>query len=180
MSTQRKNRGASRTHSNSEQGIPGGTFIAGLLTGVVLTLAVSAILPNSAPQVADTEPAETETPAPQENSEFQFYTLLNEQEVVVSEAEAAAVASETEQTIYWLQVSSFKNQEDADAVRAQLILLNLDAEISPVNVQGTLWHRVMVGPFHSRTDRASAMGVLIDNNYRPLSIERKQELPANP
>lgn len=147
---------------------------------MVLTLAVGAILPNGSPQIADAGLTETEGPAPQENSEFQFYTLLNEQEVVVSEAEAVAAASETEQTIYWLQVSSFKNQEDADALRASLILLNLDAEISPVNVQGTLWHRVMVGPFHSRTDRASAMGVLIDNNYRPLSIERKQELPANP
>lgn len=179
MSTHRKSRGASRTNSSAPQGIPGGTFAAGLLTGVVLTLAVSAILPDRTPSI-NAAPEETEAPAAQQNSEFQFYTLLNEQEVVVSEAEAAAAASETEQTIYWLQVSSFKDQEDADALRASLILLNLDAEISPVNVQGTLWHRVMVGPFTSRTARASAMDVLIDNNHRPLSIERKQELPPSP
>lgn len=177
MSTHRKNRGASRKN-DSPQGVPGGTFAAGLLTGVVLTLAVSAILPDRAPSI-DADVAETETPNPQQNSEFQFYTLLNEQEVVVAD-NASATTPETEETIYWLQVSSFKNQEDADALRASLILLNLDAEISPVNVQGTLWHRVMVGPFRSRTDRASAMGILIDNNYRPLSIERKQQLQPAP
>jgi cell division protein FtsN len=175
LSSKHKNRGASRADTASH-GLPGGIFAAGLLTGIVLTLAVSAILPDRAPAI-DAETAEGETPEPQQNSEFQFYTLLNEQEVVVSDNSASTVP-ETEETVYGLQVASFRNLEDADALRAQLILLNLNVEISTVNNQGMLWHRVMVGPFRSRTERASAMDTLINNNHRPLLIEWKQQLPT--
>lgn len=177
MSSQRKNRGASRT-DNAPQKIPGGMFASGLLTGVVLTLAVSAILPDGATSI-DAGPAEAETPAPQQNSEFQFYTLLNEQEVVVPDNSASATP-ETEETVYGLQVASFRSTDDADALRAELILLNLDVEISTVNNQGMLWHRVMVGPFLSRTARASAMDTLINAGHRPLLIEWKRQLPTNP
>ena len=51
--------------------------------------------------------------------------------------------------VYILQVGSFRNAEDADGMRAQMILLGLEAYTRPGEVKGEFWHRVLVGPLDS-------------------------------
>ena len=74
---------------------------------------------------------------------------------------------------YILQVGSFPNKPEADKLRAQLILLNLDAHIESVEIhKGEIWHRVVVGPFDSQEKLASARSALVNNQYTALVLKR--------
>ena len=59
-----------------------------------------------------------------------------------------------------LQAGSFKDAIDADELRATLILLGLDVSIQEVEVSGTKWHRVIVGPFDSQLEHNRAQDKL--------------------
>src|SRR5690606_19506692 len=128
-------------------------FVGGILGAFVTFLVYLwgiAPLPSAAskppPATKVKTEADSETPKPR----FDFYKLLQESEVIVpatdrtrpAENEGAQPAADTEE--YVLQVGSFSNQADADRLRAQLILLNLDARIEQVTIRGgEIWHRVM-------------------------------------
>jgi len=60
------------------------------------------------------------------------------------------VASETGKERYLLQVGSFTQPEEADRLRAQLLLLGLQASVQKIPRDGQTWHRVQVGPFSSQ------------------------------
>lgn len=59
--------------------------------------------------------------------------------------ETPPAAAET--TRYSLQAGAFKTAEDADAMRARLTLLGLDARVFPVEQSGATLYRVRVGPY---------------------------------
>ncbi len=50
---------------------------------------------------------------------------------------------------YLLQVGSFPNSSDAEALKAKLALKGFRAEIQPVTINGKTWNRVRLGPFSS-------------------------------
>ncbi|CAM3758109.1 SPOR domain-containing protein [Parendozoicomonas haliclonae] len=58
---------------------------------------------------------------------------------------------------YLLQAGSFRSSQDADRLRAQLIITGHEARVETVTVRGKeTWHRVQLGPF---SDEASAESV---------------------
>jgi cell division protein FtsN len=65
-----------------------------------------------------------------------------EQGVVKTDIPAAA-----ETTRYLLQAGAFRTPDDADAMRARLTLLGLDARVFPIEQSGTTLYRVRVGPY---------------------------------
>ena len=72
-----------------------------------------------------------------------------------------------------MQVGSFPSADDADKLRAQLILINLDAHIETVEIRkGEIWHRVVVGPFATQTALTSARTQLVNNQYNALVLKR--------
>jgi cell division protein FtsN len=84
---------------------------------------------------------------------YDFYEMLPNFEVVVPEkdrevsrerdnAPAAIVAP----GVYVLQAGSYRKQEDADRVRAQLKVQGIDALVQRVAVDDDVWHRVRIGP----------------------------------
>ena len=126
------------------------------------------------PKVTRTETEEEKVPKPR----FDFYKLLQESEVIVPATEPAQtvekiVETQPDSMEYILQVGSFRNNVDADKLRAQLILLNLDARIEKVTIRnGELWHRVIVGPFQDQSRLASARSTLVANQYNALMLKR--------
>src|SRR6266404_929607 len=48
--------------------------------------------------------------------------------------------------VYVLQAGSYRNETDADRVRAQLALQGVDARVQRVAVDADVWHRVRIGP----------------------------------
>lgn len=126
---------------------------------------------SEAMDVPESKDAESESPRPR----FDFYQLLKESEVVVKPEpiKQPETSSSAEQVEYVLQVGSFKKAEDADRMRAQLLLLNLDAKVETVKVRNAeTWHRVLVGPFPTRATMSKARGTLANNELDSLLLKR--------
>ena len=83
---------------------------------------------------------------------YTFYDRLPNFEVVVPEKDKEVkrdlpVTAPVERPgVYVLQAGSYRNQADADRVRAQLALQGIDATVQRVAVDADVWHRVRIGP----------------------------------
>lgn len=73
---------------------------------------------------------------------------------------------------YLLQAGSFRQREDAERLRASLLLTGLQASVSEVNLSSGRWHRVNVGPYYQTADLQSAISILDSVNVRPLVMKR--------
>lgn len=191
----KKSRPAARRRKPKSQ-VPGWVW---LFTGAVLGAFVSFLIyladvPELPQQVASSTVAapkqpepEPERPAPSK-PRFDFYKLLKESEVIVPATEADARQPEpsrpartadtqtqaTEEFI--LQVGSFRRTDEADRLRAQLLLLNLDAYTEQVTLNNDqVWHRVLVGPFTSQSRLSNARATLVSNEYNALVLKRQVE-----
>jgi cell division protein FtsN len=51
--------------------------------------------------------------------------------------------------VYVLQAGSYRNEADANRVRAQLALQGVDAKVQRVAVDTDVWHRVRIGPINN-------------------------------
>jgi cell division septation protein DedD len=104
---------------------------------------------------------------------FDFYEILKGHEVEV-DAKVIDNTPKKSDSIYWLQAASFKQAADADQLRVKLLLLNLAASTQKTtNKQQVEWHRVMVGPFSSRSKLAKARSILASNEISSILINRK-------
>ena len=117
--------------------------------------------------------------------DFDFYNLLPDQEVVVPDEElarpeprpatrpeqppAAAVSGKR----YMLQVGSMRSAREADALKAKLAFLGLQAQVSEARIKGVTWYRVRLGPYSTTTAMQGARKRLAANGYQALAIALK-------
>lgn len=152
--------------------------VMGLMAAALVTLLI--YLANqsssSAPVVAEAEaepkpkPAELKKEDPQPR--FDFYEILKQQKVEVPDRSAEVEEAASKRPIYFLQVASFRSQSDAEALRAELILLNMPADIEIVNNNQNTWYRVVAGPFKSRSKMAKARSTLASMQLNALLLKR--------
>ena len=106
---------------------------------------------------------------------FDFYKLLPEQSIEV-EVEPAEIerprAADTASELYLLQAGSFRQREDAERRRAELLLLGLDPRIEETSGDNGRWHRVYVGPFDSRSQMAKARSLTAGQDIDTLLLKR--------
>ena len=141
-------------------------FGAGVLVGAVLASALFVYMGGK--RLATQEAAEEPRPEPQRVApeaadptaagtgqapeKYDFYEMLPNFEVVVPEKDKEvkrdlpATARIERPGVYVLQAGSYRNQSDADRVRAQLALQGIDARVQRVAVDADVWHRVRIGP----------------------------------
>lgn len=177
-------RGASRGNKNSTPAL------LWLFTGILLGLGLAwygaskgwIATPKAEPAAAGTTVSpRDETPLADEmksgtnktsKSQYDFFTVLPEMEVVVPEqelsaskkAEAAAQASAqtsdepvaSDADNYILQVGSFRASADAEQMKARLALQGFAAQTQTVKVNDETWHRVRIGPV-AGASKADAM-----------------------
>lgn len=152
-----------------------------LLTGVLIGLGLAYYLlgkgylpqgETAATPAQTTQPGGSEELAPardsdrrEDKSQYDFFTVLPEMEVVVPEQElqrqseaqqAREAAAGVEDAVsdvaptggdrYILQAGSFRQSADAEQRKASLALLGLSTRVQTVTVNGATWHRVLVGP----------------------------------
>ena len=84
---------------------------------------------------------------------YDFYDMLPNFEVVVPEKDREvsrerdnAPAKIERPGVYVLQAGSYRKQEEADRIRAQLKVQGIDANVQRVAVDEDVWHRVRIGP----------------------------------
>jgi cell division protein FtsN len=166
-----------RTPAKSNKAPAWAWLVIGLLLAALITLLI--YLANQPKPGQNTTQARVDTPKPEVKKppqpRFDFYQILKEQELEVVDRSDEIKAAIPEDLTYYLQAGSFKNKNDADELRAQLLLSNLEANIETISSQGQTWHRVVVGPFKSRSRMAKARSILASQNMSPLLLKRKSE-----
>ena len=169
----KKRGGAARS---AGRGFSARSFGIGTLFGAALALMLvygPDLVPTfGAKASADAAASEPVTPG----LTYQFMDLLPNEEVVTGVAPfnaperasspAAVVApsapaqgagelarSDPNTNEYLLQAGSFSNRDEADAMRAELLLEGMSVVVSAVpSSSGGVWHRVMVGPFSTQAE----------------------------
>ena len=94
---------------------------------------------NTAPAVTPpaTAPAAPNTPAP----------ATSKPATPAPAAPPAATKPATTSTPYYLQAGAFRNNADAEAMKARLLMLGFDASVQSAQVNGSTVNRVRMGPF---------------------------------
>ena len=90
--------------------------------------------------------------------------------------ESAAGASGSSQAsaggTYYLQVGSFKVLEDAETLRARLLMMGMPTEIQRAEVNGVQFNRVRVGPF-ARIDDMNKTRARLGEEKLPTTVVRQ-------
>ena len=100
------------------------------------------LAPGDAAGVASGKPSE----------KYDFYQMLPNFEVVVPEKDKdvkrdlPAAAKIERPGVYVLQAGSYRNEADAERVRAQLAMQGVESKVQRVAVDADVWHRVRIGP----------------------------------
>ncbi len=141
-------------------------IILGLFVALILFLDQK-IVENIAP----VETTETSKPV-DDKPRIDFYSILPDRVVDIPISEEAQQAIENpsinknadETTI--LQVGSFQSVTEADSMKAQLALLGLEANIESAEVNSSIWHRVVLGPYGSNGKLSRTKNLLIENSIK--------------
>jgi cell division protein FtsN len=130
-------------------------------------------------------------------SQFDFYKVLPEKEVVIPSTELSAMAKAEQQKAaaannttapasagataeqaassggYVLQVGSFPDASKADAKKAQLALQGFTAHVQTITLDGQTWNRVQIGPFASATELQRVQKRLTDAGIHAIPLKEK-------
>ncbi|MFT4607076.1 MAG: cell division protein FtsN [Gammaproteobacteria bacterium] len=113
-----------------------------------------------------------ETSTGKQKPKIDFYTVLEERvmDIPVSKDDVDGLKNPSinKQAIkkFTLQAGSFKSAFDADSLKAQLAFIGLEAKVHSANVNGSTWHRVVLGPFASNTKISRAKNLLLENGIK--------------
>ena len=144
----------------------------------------------SEPSVADASKKE----APKKS--YDFYKVLEANEVVIPDAELSAKARAEQQAKtapaasaaptppgvapattasgrYILQAGSYPDAKGADEIKAKLALLGFVAQVQPVTVNGKQWNRVRLGPYASAIELEAAKKSLSDNGINAIALKEQ-------
>jgi len=107
-----------------------------------------------------------------EEMKWDFYDLFPKSEVPIVDAYAKDGSKQKVEGpfVYLLQAGSFRNADDADQLRVQLILLGLDVFTRKVKKDGTTWNRVLVGPIDSATEMDRQRRKLAEANIPSIAL----------
>lgn len=186
----RKTSRAPRKKAKAKSQVPGWVwlFTGTVLGAFIMFLSYLSDLPESEqaaskPKIASTQtkPKTTKTsnnevPKPR----FDFYQLLEEDKVEAPRSDnkpsSRSAANTAEPIEYLMQVGSFKQADDADRLRAELLLMNLDVNIEEFKKRNNdRYFRVLVGPYASRGNMSKDRSTLAGNNIDVWVITRKTE-----
>ncbi len=110
------------------------------------------VAPSTPPAPATTTPAPAQTPP----------------------APAPTTVAKAPTTQFFLQAGSFRRADEADKVRAQIILLGFDVRVETGDVRGETWHRVLVGPYADQGRMTQVQRQLAAAGFTNLLPQRRQ------
>jgi cell division protein FtsN len=156
-------------------------YLTGLVSGLLLSFLVYlGTLPpapggvgEQARQAHTDKSSEQEIPKPR----YDFYTMLPEQSIAVETQDPAEVAVPQGSPVgnrerFVLQAGSFRQREDAERRRAELILLGLEPRVEEAGGDNGRWFRVFLGPFESHAEMNRVRGLTTTQNIDTLLLKR--------
>ena len=177
-STQRRGGGSGKAASNTGSGSSWRSYLAGLFSGFFVSFIIYlANLPaaeNSTPRPEAAPAAVAAVPAEPPKPRFDFYKMLPEQTIdgPVEPAEVAKPRAGAPQESYLLQAGSFRQRDDADRRRAELLLLGLEPKVEETNSDNGRWFRVYLGPFTSHSQMTRARSLTAAQDIDTLLLKR--------
>ncbi|MES2404069.1 MAG: SPOR domain-containing protein [Pseudomonadota bacterium] len=205
----RNNRQAVR---NGGTAFPGwALFLAGVVVGlIVMALAyrgMPSLRRNDQPQANPDAVAQqgsspgiaASSSAASSGSQFDFYKVLPEKEVVIPNAELSAMAKAEQQKTaaannaststpaatsangtssssrgtYVLQVGAYPDSGAADAKKAELALQGFTAHVQSITLDGKTWNRVRLGPFATATELQDMQKKLQAAGFHAMPMKEK-------
>ncbi|HET7370320.1 MAG TPA: SPOR domain-containing protein [Gammaproteobacteria bacterium] len=171
--------------------LPGWVWISGILVlGIAIGLAAPrlfGIAQHGIRQLAPAEPAPAPEPVEEKATaeqepeatepRFDFYKMLPKFQVVIPKQDKSVQSDTGNEPVstpgaYVLQVASFRDYHDADAMEAKLALLGLEAHIQQVKIaNGETWNRVRIGPISDLAQLNKTRKALAAHQIEPLLIE---------
>ena len=193
-------------------------LVLGTVLGVIVSVVVlyggklptlrGKALPQPNPEA--TTPKESEqaladaarkTPAPPK-SNFDFYNVLPEKEVVIPDAELSAKAKAEQQRAqqqaaqanaanpaasaipapqaepgagrYMLQVASVTDAKAADEYKARLAMLGYSAKVYQATIEGKVYSRVRLGPYPTASETQAAQKALSESGIKSIPMKETQ------
>jgi len=150
------------------------SFSAGVIMGAVVVLSAAylpelfedndAAGPPQAAAAADTTPRLT----------FEFDDLLRNSRVTADPEPYVSEPAEPagESPAIMLQAASFRSREDAERLRAALLLMDLPATTEAKSLSSGHWYRVTVGPFDSPVQAQRALTRLREKDIAAIRLNR--------
>ncbi|HWG67436.1 MAG TPA: SPOR domain-containing protein [Rhodanobacteraceae bacterium] len=205
----RNNRQAVR---NGGAAFPGwALFLAGVVVGgIVMALAYRGMPslrrmdqpqanPNAVAQQGGSPGIAASSSAASSASQFDFYKVLPEKEVVIPNAELSAMAKAEQQKAaaannasastpttasantgttssqgtYVLQVGAYPDSGAADAKKAELALRGFSAHVQTIALDGKTWNRVRLGPFATATELQAMQKKLQAAGFQAMPMKEK-------
>lgn len=144
-----------------------------------------AVAPKESEKAIADDAAKAPPAVPKSN--YDFYSVLPEKEVVIPDAELSAKAKAEQQRAkqanatagpsaapppaaeaggnrYMLQVASVTDARAADEFKARLAMLGFAAKIYQININGKTYNRVRLGPYATASETQAAQKALAENN----------------
>lgn len=165
---------------------PPGSFVGGLSIGLAIAFLVHLYhqgqddaretdRPQAVKQSAVTAP---EVPDEEERA-FDFYEILPEYEVVVTEPVSPRPSrgpdtKTSPSATYFIQAGSFRRFEDADRRKASLALLGIESSIKKAEVNSRVTHRVQIGPVSDPDELRTLKNALSSNGIEHLLLRSKE------
>lgn len=154
------------------------TYIAGVLSGIFISFLTYlwTLPPDEAPISVDTPTPQPEPAEPEVN--FEFYERLKEQRVEVETpavepaVDVAKPRASAAPDVYLLQAGAFRQKEDADSRRAELIFLGLEPTVQESGSGSERLYRVYLGPFDTRQDMNKARALTAGQGIDTLTLKR--------
>jgi cell division protein FtsN len=106
-----------------------------------------------------------------EETRFDFYTILPGNESKVSKEEEIKIKEEAPEPAapksYFLQVGAFQTGEEADNMKAKLALQGFEAVVQTATIPDKgVWHRVRVGPLYDLDQINKSKSDLLKNGFK--------------
>ncbi|HEX4878639.1 MAG TPA: SPOR domain-containing protein [Limnobacter sp.] len=163
-------------------------FVFGMVFGLLIALGVAlfvskAKLPFSGASTQGAEPNVSPGPGngvPDPNTAIYGKANVNQGQVLAvnpSEGQTEPAQTQPEQIepvakpLYFLQLGSFRNREDAEQLRAQLAFVGTESEIAVGEVNGSVVNRVRVGPFNSANEAYQARIPLTKGGFEATVVK---------
>ena len=128
-----------------------GTQKTAAATTPAATKAVAVAAPSATPVAASTAtPAAASTATPAAAATAQNTTPAVKAPAPITAATPTVVIPPSHH--YALQLAAFRNYQDADELKAKLILQGYPTTISSATVNGSVWYRLSIGPYATTAD----------------------------